>query len=174
VARLPLVPEDDAAPEIRDVYSRSGVGREVPELYRVLAHSPAVLRAWTDFAWPLRALTSTSRELRELLILRIAQVTENDYEWRHHLPMAASAGVTPEKIQLLEHWGETPLFTDQERAALSYVEAVIGSDDVDEALFSALENAVGVTSMVDITVTAAWYLAVTRVIAAFGPFSENG
>ncbi len=35
------------------------------------------------------------RALRELMILRGAQIMGADYEWTHHVPMARAAGVAP-------------------------------------------------------------------------------
>jgi NAD(P)-dependent dehydrogenase (short-subunit alcohol dehydrogenase family)/alkylhydroperoxidase family enzyme len=82
----------------------------VPDLYRLIGHSPALLRAWIDFAWPLRLNAKTSRATRELLILRGAQIGGVDYEWAHHVPMALDAGVPQAKIDALADWPNASVF----------------------------------------------------------------
>ena len=46
-----------------------------PNLYRALANHPAIVAAWTEFANTLRHGSRTPRALRELVILRGAQVS---------------------------------------------------------------------------------------------------
>ena len=73
--RLPLVPsdsEDVALAAVFDVF-RSGAGGA--GAYRSLGNAPAMLQGWVDFAWPLRNEARTSRRLRELIIMRVAQLT---------------------------------------------------------------------------------------------------
>jgi len=65
---VPLEPEDPALRAMFDEVRARGV--PVPNLYRVIGHAPPMLRAWLDFAWPLRLQAKTSRRIRELLILR--------------------------------------------------------------------------------------------------------
>lgn len=112
--RIPLI-EDNADPRIAAIYValRSGGHAGFPNLYRLLAHAPAMLEAWTRLAWPLRTEAKTPRALRELMILRGAQIMGADYEWTHHAPMALAAGVTREQIDALELARERRLFGDR-------------------------------------------------------------
>ena len=89
MARIPLVPmppDDHRVAAMFDEVTKRGM--KVPDLYRVMGHAPDMLRAWLDFAWPLRLNAKTNRRLRELMILRGAQVSKTGYEWAHHVPMA--------------------------------------------------------------------------------------
>jgi 4-carboxymuconolactone decarboxylase len=64
-----------------------------PNLYRGLGNHPKLAAAWTEFSKALRYDTRTPRPLRELVILRGAQVVRSDYEWAQHLAMARKVGV---------------------------------------------------------------------------------
>jgi alkylhydroperoxidase family enzyme len=75
-----------------------------PNLYRALANHPAVVAAWTEFANTLRHGSRTPRALRELVILRGAQVCASEYEWAQHLRMARKAGVREAQIAALAAW----------------------------------------------------------------------
>jgi len=159
---------------VREIYDATReAGSAVPDLYRALANSPRVLQAWTNMAWPLRGVRSTPRDLRELMILRIAQLTSSDYEWRHHVPMAKRAGVRETQISELHQWSSSNEFSAEERAVIAFGEAVVDRDTPDEAAVAGLAASMEPASVVDLTVTAAWYLAVSRVIAVLGPFPDD-
>jgi alkylhydroperoxidase family enzyme len=126
-----------------------------------------LLRAYAGLAAALRYEAETPRALRELMILRTAQLTSSDYEWAHHRAMAAANGVAEDKVRALASWSESPLFGEQERAALRCVEEVhvIG---VTDAGFAALEEHAGPSGAVELVLLAALYEAVARLIQAFG------
>ena len=80
-----------------------------PNLYKALANHPALIAAWTEFSKMLRYDTRTPRALRELVILRGAQIVQSEYEWAQHLPMARKAGVSEAQIQELSNWRSSAL-----------------------------------------------------------------
>ncbi|HVL36567.1 MAG TPA: carboxymuconolactone decarboxylase family protein, partial [Burkholderiales bacterium] len=94
-----------------------------PNLYRALANHPNIIAAWTEFANTLRNGTRTPRALRELLILRGAQLCKSEYEWAQHLRMARKAGVREAQIAALANWRNSPEFDAREKAALALGEA---------------------------------------------------
>src|SRR5256885_2280976 len=75
-----------------------------PNLYRALGNQPRLVAAWAEFSRVLRHEARTPRALRELVILRGAQVTRSEYEWAQHLPMARKAGVREAQIAALARW----------------------------------------------------------------------
>src|SRR5438874_11610012 len=85
VARLPLVSDRPDDPDLRRIFDDlRRQGREPSNLYRTLGHAPRMLRAWVGMAWPLRTEPSVRRALRELMIMRGAQLTGAVYEWAPH------------------------------------------------------------------------------------------
>ena len=165
--RIPLLPEhpeDAAAKALFDhVRAARGAGFKMPYLYRVLGTAPEMFRAWLDFAWPLRLNARTSRPLRELLILRGAQVAGTAYEWAHHLPMALEAGVSDAQIDALAHWRHTDLFDASERAVLQLAEEVTLGPSASKATVTQLkacgfDNA----AVVELVLTASFYVCVSR------------
>src|SRR5918996_5851026 len=95
-----------------------------PNLYKALANHPQLVAAWTEFSKTLRHDTRTPRALRELVILRGAQLMRSEYEWAQHLPMARKAGVSEAQIQNLSCWKTSSHFDAREKAALALGEAV--------------------------------------------------
>ena len=167
MARLPLVDPDATDPDLDVVFDvfRSA-GREVPVLYRALGNSPRLLRAWTDFAWPLRADATTPRGLRELAILRVSQLTGADFEWHAHAPIALQFGGTQEQIDALESWSTSDVFDADQRLVLAAADRLTTDLAIDEATFAALNERWTPAEMVELVLTIAFYSCVSRVLSA--------
>src|SRR5688572_33468559 len=103
-----------------------------PNLYKALANHPQLVAAWTEFSKTLRHDTRTPRALRELVILRGAQLMRSEYEWAQHVRMARHAGVTEAKIVGLAGWRTSAQFDAKEKAALLLAEAVTDGRVSDE------------------------------------------
>lgn len=158
---LPLQPDNPALAAMFDEVRARGV--RVPNLYRVIGHAPAMLRAWLDFAWPLRLEATTSRRLRELLILRGAQVSGAHYEWVHHTTMALAAGVTQAQIDALANWRNADCFDATERAVIRLAEEVtIGPAASAESIEALREAGFDEAGIVELTLTASFYVCVSR------------
>ena len=152
------------APLPKDVADRVGqTGAPGVNLYQALAHAPRLLRAWIDFAWALREECETPRPLRELVILRTAQRSLSQYEWNQHRLMAAEAGVDEYQVAELPMWRTSPAFTDAERAALALTDA-LANGHVPDQVNAALGEHFDEKARVELTLTAAFYCAVPRLL----------
>lgn len=138
-----------------------------PNLYRGLGNHPKLAAAWTEFSKTLRYDTRTPRALREIVILRGAQVVRSEYEWAQHLKMARKAGITEEQISALSSFRESKVFTDQEKAALALAEAVTLGHVSDEVQAEALKH-FDMHDYVELSIVAAFYAMVARVLDAMG------
>ncbi len=158
---LPMPEDPETAAMFAEVRAR---GIEIPNLYRVLGHAPGMLRAWLDFAWPLRLQARTPRALRELLILRGAQRSQVEYEWVHHVPMALAAGVPQAKIDALAAWQDSSLFDGAERAVLRLADEVTDGPGASAACVDELKQHFAQPELVELVLTASFYVCVGRVL----------
>jgi 4-carboxymuconolactone decarboxylase len=140
-------------------------GGEPSPLYRTLAHAPKMLAAWAAIAWPLRHQPSVPRLLRELMVMRIAQLTGASYEWAYHWGQAIAAGVSEEQLRLLAEWRASDAFSDEERLVIAYAEAVTRLA-VDDDLYAAVARRFNPAEIVELTLTAAFYTNVSRFLQA--------
>jgi alkylhydroperoxidase family enzyme len=138
-----------------------------PNLYRALANHPAIIGAWTEFSNTLRNGTRTPRALRELVILRGAQLTRSSYEWAQHLRMARRAGVREPQILALGAWRNSAEFDAREKAALALADAVTAGSVSDE-VYREVTQHFDHQDYVELAVTAAFYAMVARVLDALG------
>lgn len=172
--RLPLIGDDTADESLQQLftYVREATG-EVPNLYRTLAHAPFVLDKWIDFAWTIRNEAATDRGLRELLIMRNAQLTGTDYEWRHHWPLALAAGVTEDKLNGLTEWAGADQFDGAERAALAMVDEITHGTRLSDDAWRELAEHFEPPELVELVLTVAFYCCVNRVIGSLQPLIED-
>jgi AhpD family alkylhydroperoxidase len=136
-----------------------------PNLYRTLANHPALAAAWTEFANSIRHESGTPRALRELMILRTAQLTGSEYEWAQHLKMARRMGVREAQIATLAGWRASPEFDARERAALALTEAVQAIDVTDE-VHAEVKQHFSDAEFIELAFTAAFYAMVSRMLEA--------
>jgi AhpD family alkylhydroperoxidase len=68
-------------------------------------------------------------QLAQLLRLRVAQINNCTYCLNVHYGAARNVGIPQVKIDCLTAWWETRLFSDAERAALDYTEALTRASD---------------------------------------------
>jgi alkylhydroperoxidase family enzyme len=167
VSRLPLVPEEGGDDLLAPVFERfTQAGRPVPSLYRSLGNAPKMLAAWTAFAWPLRTEAVTDRGLRELVIMRVAQLTKASYEWVSHWPMAIQFGLTREHLVELRDWRLSALFSDSQRLILRLTDELTQDVDVTDETWDLLAAEYEPGEIVELVLTVAFYACVSRVLSA--------
>ncbi len=143
----------------------ASLGAEPSDLYRALANNEAILQAWAEMAWGIRTRARTPRALRELMILRCAQVQDAGYQWRDHLVMALAAGVDREQIHALSSWRSSDLFEDEARAALALTDEML-EGKVSADTLAELEKEFDAAERIELIVTAGFYCMVPRVLEA--------
>lgn len=157
---VPLVPVAG-----RPLDRLQALGAGVSDLYRALANQPEFLEAWIDFAWSLRQRAGTSRAIRELMILRSAQMHGSTYQWRDHVVMAAEAGVGDDQISALEDWRSSSLFDLPTCCALAFTEEMVRGR-VEDGTLEELAHHFAPDQRIELMVTAGFYCMAPRVLNA--------
>lgn len=101
--------------------------------------APALMQSWLDFGKTvLQSGLETS--LMELVKIRASQINECAVCLHMHTAAARQHGETEERLYLLNAWRESSLYSERERAALGWTEALTllpethAPDDVYQAL----------------------------------------
>jgi alkylhydroperoxidase family enzyme len=160
---MPRVPLADFEPALKKRLEE--LWGTPPNLYKQLANHPKVIAAWNEFARTLRHDSRTPRALRELMILRGAQLMRSEYEWAQHLKMARKAGVREAQIDALGNWQASAEFTDKEKAALGLADAVTQGRVPEEVYAEAMRH-FDHQDYVELAVMSAFYAMVARVLDA--------
>ncbi|RWL85037.1 MAG: carboxymuconolactone decarboxylase family protein [Mesorhizobium sp.] len=92
---LPL--KDDEWPE--EIEDLKGGFAGTLNVYRTMAHHPALLRAWAPLRQHIVKDSALGAVRSELVILRCAHRMESAYEWAHHVNRARALGLSDARIQ---------------------------------------------------------------------------
>jgi len=88
--------------------------------------------------------------------------------------VGSAAGLPDEKIDALPNYATSPLFTEAERAALAYADAITLTDqDVDDELFARVRQHFDDNAIVELTASIAWENASSKFNRAIRVPSHN-
>jgi AhpD family alkylhydroperoxidase len=107
--------------------------------------------------------------LLELVRLRASQINGCAYCLDMHTKDARAEGETEQRLYTLSAWRETPFFTERERAALEWTEAVteIGKDHVPDEVFERTRRHFSERELADLTLAVIAINAWNRLAIAF-------
>lgn len=128
---------DVDAEKVKPLVSRIVAERgQVLHLYRMLLHSPAAAEGWLGMMTAIRQRCALAGDLRELIIMRIAQLNGAPYEAEQHRAYALREGVSEAQLDALEDWGNAALFSPVERAVLDYTDTMTIDVKVPDPVFA--------------------------------------
>jgi len=111
--------------------------------------------------------TTISDQHRELLVLRVANLSESDYELYHHLPLGRNAGLSDAKCDAMRT-GDFAVLDASERALAQFVtETVLNVSPSDEAL-AAMQAHFADPQIMEIVLIVGYYMMIARVIGVSG------
>lgn len=90
--------------------------------------SPAAVQAMRQLQAAVEA-SGLEKTLLELIKIRASQINRCAFCLHMHTRDARLAGVSEERIYLLDAWRESSLYTDRERAALAWTESLTRLSD---------------------------------------------
>jgi len=93
------------------------------------------------------------RSLIELIKMRASQINGCAFCLDMHSKDARAAGETEQRLYALNAWRETPFFSDRERAALTWTEAVtrVSESHVPDETYEAVRQHFSEKELVDLT-----------------------
>jgi AhpD family alkylhydroperoxidase len=109
------------------------------------------------------------RSLLDLVKIRASQINGCAFCLAMHTDEARKHGENDERMHLLNAWREAPVFSERERAALAWTEAVtlVADGHVPDAVYEQARKQFSEKELVDLTVAAVAINAWNRVAIAF-------
>lgn len=154
MTRIPPVPPRDASFFVRLAYRAAArmVG-EVPEPFAVFAHHPKLFFATLtqEFAAG-KASTTLPVGVRELAVYRVAWTLGCSWCVDFGTMMQRLDGLDIDRLKDIDHYERSPRYSDDERAAIAYADAMTSTPDVvtDEQVAD-LERRFGRAGVVELT-----------------------
>lgn len=176
MARVPLI-EPDSDPALSELTGRIRNQRRgrFLNIYKLLLHSPPLTEAWFDFNNAVRWGTELSDRLREIIIIRIGHITGSAYTLRQHKgELAQAAGLSDTACDDLADWQNSSEFSDAERAALAFADAMTNDVQVPDEIFEPLRAHYSERHIVELAVLIGTYNMHSRVFQALEADLETG
>jgi AhpD family alkylhydroperoxidase len=124
------------------MHARLSMTKASPEAYQAML-------AFSNFS----KTSGIEPALAELVKIRASQINGCAFCLHMHVRDARAKGETEERIYLLDAWREAPLFSDRERAALAWTEAMtrLGPDGVPDTVFETVRQHFSETEIVNLS-----------------------
>lgn len=139
---------------------------ELLHLYQMLMHSAPIAEGWLTYLTAIRQKSSLSGALREMIIMRVAQLNNAPYEADQHAPIALREGLSQAQLDALGNWTSSALFDAHQRAVLAYTDAMTRQVQVPDPVFAEISALFAPEQVVEITATVAAYNMVSRFLEA--------
>jgi len=110
--------------------------------------------------------STIERPLQELINFRVSQINQCPFCLDMHSKDARAGGETEQRLYGLNVWRETPYYTDRERAALAFAEAVTAVHVSDE-IYSQASGHFTEEELIDLTLLITSINTWNRLQAAF-------
>lgn len=143
---------------------RAGFAGEL-NVYRTMAHHPALLAAWTALREHIVNRTSLGPELSEVVILRAGLRLQSEYEWSHHVVRARAKGFGDDRIRSVA--GPVEGMEPLDALIAGSVDALLDDHALSEAQISGLVQALGKEAVYDLLATVGFYSVLAYSLNSF-------
>ena len=134
-------------------------------VYRVMAHNPALLAAWETLRNHVVLGSALSPQQSEIVILRVGVRRRSHYEWVHHVLRGLEAGLDQARILATRDGNAVP---DSDDALLiAGVDAIIDLGHLPAGLLAALTARIGSVAVLDVMATVGMYSTLACILESY-------
>jgi 4-carboxymuconolactone decarboxylase len=163
---MPLMPlTDEEWPAELEAY-RGGFATEL-NVYRVMAHHPALLDSWAALRNHLTHGGVLPARWRELAILRTARFINSEYEWAHHVERGRKAGLTEAEIDAVARDCLWESFPGAESVVLRMTDALLDRTGLSPEEVEVALKQMSAQQLLDLMATVGMYLTLGFVVKSF-------
>jgi len=162
MARLPYVDPASAPPKVQEALA----GLAAPlNIFRMVAHAETNFRPFLRYGASILGRQELSARLRELAILRVANLSRARYEWVQHVPIAKATGVTDAQVAALEAGNATAdCFDARDQLVLRFTEEVVRDVRASDATFAEMARQLPAREIVELILAVGFYMSVARLL----------
>lgn len=166
MARLPY-PDPAAMPdEVRETLDALPARLNV---FRMMAHAEANVRPLVALGSSILLRQRLDPRLRELAILRVARLSQAEYEWVQHVPIAKAVGTSDAEVAALERGDVADACFDvRTRAVLDFVTDVVENVRASDDRLRALRAHLDEREVVELLLAVGYYMMIARLLETTG------
>jgi AhpD family alkylhydroperoxidase len=146
----------------------AATGGPPPNLFTTLARHRRLFRPWLRFAGGLMPGGTLPRDESELVILRVAHLTDCAYEWHHHERLGARAGLAAEEIARVRVGTEASGWTPRRTLLLAAVDELHRDGRIGEELWARLSVQWSDTELIELCLLTGHYIMLAMTINSLG------
>ena len=168
--RLPLLDLATAPESIRQLLAPDRPN----EIALLFGHAETNWPRLADLLLSILSQQQLDPKLRELAILRVANLRRAAYEWDQHVGISQAAGITPEQIRAIEAGRiDAPCFDALQRLVLEATTELAGTSTLSKATFDRLAARLSPREAVELLLAAGIYEALAKLMNAVGLESKG-
>ncbi|MEE2944675.1 MAG: carboxymuconolactone decarboxylase family protein [Pseudomonadota bacterium] len=158
----PPLSDEDWPQELADMLAGFAGGLNV---YRTMAHHPALLRAWADLREHVVNQTTLGLEFSEVVILRTGWQLGSSYEWHQHIVRGRKNGLSDVRIARLS--GPIVDIKGDDAVLATAVDDLFNERQLSQDSQTALVKLVGKPGMFDLIATVGFYSTLGYILNSF-------
>lgn len=136
-------------------------------VFRMMAGAGTVFPPFMDFINAYLNNGLLDAQLRELIILRVGNISGSTYEVHQHERVARTVGLTEERITATRTPSPSTTYSDAENAALCMVEEIVANVRPSDATFKKAHAYFSEGQLQELTIIAGFYMMVSRYLETF-------
>jgi 4-carboxymuconolactone decarboxylase len=162
MARLPYVDAEQSSQEVKDTLQRLPLPLKI---FHMMAHAETNFRSLVRLGGDILGRQQLDPKLRELAILRVANLSSARYEWVQHVPIAKAVGARDEQVAALERGEATAAcFDERERRVLRFTEELLRDVRVSDPTFASVAELLSPREIVELILTVGYYMLIARLL----------
>lgn len=162
---MPFDPIDDKNWPVALADMRGGFATQL-NVYRVMAHHPALLRAWTNMRNHVVRGNSLPDDDLEIVILRTGVRRGSAYEWAHHVVRGRKIGLSDAQIVAVAE-GPSATASERHRLLMKAVDELVDGSALGRESTAALSQVYGAAGVFDVIAAVGMYTTLSYILKSF-------
>ncbi len=160
MALVPFADIDTLPPKAKDYWDKLTAKLNI---FRMLANADTMMEPALRFGGAILSKQQLGADLRELVILLVAELEGGEYEWNQHVPIGLRCGNTQAQIDALAaRRFDDPAFNAREKALVAFAKEVIEDVKASEASLAEAQKHFSPKEIVEIILTCGFYMTMAR------------
>jgi 4-carboxymuconolactone decarboxylase len=173
-ARVAPLEPAEWTPGVRAMLDPTNSGRPIGAVFRTYAHHPRAYASRQLVSDYIRARLTLTDRTKEMLILRIAWLSNSAYQWSTHEQAARRLGMTDQEILGLAQGPGAPVWERFDAAVVRSVDELHRDSRIGDETWNVLSRHYNTQQLMDVVIAAVGYRMVSMSLNSLGLQLEPG
>jgi len=130
---------------------------ELPPLIRTMLRHPGLFARQVDISAELLGKGALPARDRELLVLRVAWLSQAPFEWGEHVHIGKTAGIRGDEIERITQGSNAPGWSEHDAALLRAVDELRADAMISDATWATLEQRYDERQLIELVIVIGQY-----------------